>query len=76
MIYEQTPNGTNRLFLYRTEMPENKTQLGMLFAALDMYCVWGGMDNTNEDYISWEFDNCITEQIIRQALQRGGCSLT
>lgn len=75
MIYQKTPNKTNRLFLYRTETPENQTQLGMLFAALDMYCVLGGTDNSNEEYISWEFDDCITEKIIRQALNRAGCNL-
>jgi hypothetical protein len=75
MIYQKTPNGTNRLFLYRKEMPDNQTQLGMLFAALDMYCIWGGTDNRNDDYISWEFDACIKENIIRQALNRAGCKL-
>jgi hypothetical protein len=65
MIYQKTPDKTNKLFLYRKEMPKNQTQLGMLFAALDMYCIWGGFDTINEDYISWEFDKCITEKIIK-----------
>lgn len=76
MTYQQTPNGTNRLFLYRNEMPKNLTQLSMLFVTLDLFSKWGGFDKNEDDYMCWEFDSSITEKVIRQALLRGGCVLS
>lgn len=75
MEYQQTPSGTNRLFLYRNELPDTVTKRTILFAALDMYSIWGGMDSVNEDYFSWEFDKSISEDIIKRALTRAQCSI-
>jgi len=75
MNYQRTPSNTNRLFLYRAEMPENYTQFGMLQMFLGTLSIWGNYDANTEAYLSWEFPIEITEEIVTQSLNRLGCRL-
>lgn len=75
MVYQQTPYKSNRLFLYRNEMPENNTQIGMLLVFLGTLSIWGNYDSNKEEYISWEFPFEITEDIIKVCLSRLRCKL-
>lgn len=75
MVLQETPNGTKRLFLYRDELPKNPTILSTLLVALGTFSIWGNYDQNKEEYISWEFDSSISEDVIRKALLRLDCNL-
>lgn len=75
MTYQKTPYGSNRLFLYRNEMPENQTQFTMLLMFLGTLSIWGSHDKNEDEYLSWEFPIEITEEIIKRSLSRLNCNL-
>jgi len=75
MIYQETPHGTNRLWLKRTEFPPVGAQLAVMMVSLDFFSIWGGADKNEEEQMSWEFDKGISKEVITQALQRSGCTL-
>lgn len=76
MEYEKTSHNSNRLWLKRTEMPQNSTKLSMLFIALDSFSIWGGADKNESDLMSWEFPVGITKEVIEVALIRCGCKFS
>lgn len=70
-----TPHGSKRLFLYRNAIPENPTQRTMLFTSFDIFSIWNSTDLNNEEYISWEFDEDISDETIINALKKCNCYL-
>lgn len=75
MLYEKTTNGTNRLFLYRNEFPENNIQLTSLLIVLGCFSIWGNADKNENDFMSWEFPDEISEHTIKLALNRLNCKI-
>lgn len=75
MEYQKTPYNTNRLFLYRNEIPENHTQFAALQISLGSFSIWGSYDQNKEEYLSWEFPIEISEEIIKVALHRLNCKI-
>lgn len=75
MDYYKTPNGTNRLFLYKNELPVTYTRKSLVFSFLNILSMWGGCDKNEIEYMSWEFEECVHESIIKRALSRLDCNL-
>ena len=76
MEYTKTPHNSNRLWLKRTEMPQDLTSLNMMLVTLGAFSIWGGADKNETDEMSWEFHIGIEKDVIRVALIRSGCKFT
>lgn len=74
MIYQETPDKTYRLFLYKDEFPEKGISKELL-TILGVISIWGGIDVRGEDYLSWEFCQEMHEVIILNILTRLNCNL-
>ena len=76
MIIQGTPYGSKRIFIYRSEFPENVTQLNIAFLSLDALSIWGGCDKKTEEFMSWEFKNEISNEMLEMFCKRLNFKLT
>ena len=70
MVIQETPYNTKRIFLYRSEFPQNLTILNTAFIALDALSIWGGCDKKADDFMSWEFDLNIPDCVLEMFCKR------
>lgn len=69
----KTVHGTKRVQVYRDEMPKDAHQFELVLSFLNVISIWGGHDQNEKDFLSWELDKDIPDEIVKIALSRLGC---